>query len=107
MPCGFAADTGAQLTFTEVKDGISGAIPISNLSEDQKRKLAIASWNHGTWNDLFINNREVTKEEAISEANEGSELGNELIRLTMMGYEHIYSRLLPHDKEEYPNSERT
>ena len=53
MPCGFAAATGTQLTFSEVKSHPGDAIPVNKLSEDQKQKLAIDCWNHGFWEDFY------------------------------------------------------
>ena len=102
MPCGFAADTGAQLTFTEVKSRPSNAIPVDKLSENQKRKLTIDCWNHGFWDDLFIGDLEITQSKAIDAVNEGSELGNELVQLTMTGYAHIYRGFFPCDEKKYP-----
>ena len=102
MPCGFAADTGAQLTFTEVKSCPSAVIPVDKLSEDQKRKLTIDCWNHGCWDDIVIGDRHVTQSEAIDAVNEGSELGNELVQLIMNGYAHIYRGFFPHDEKQYP-----
>ena len=102
MPCGFAADTSVQLNFTEARCRPGDILPINKLSDDQKKNLAIACWSHGCWDDMFIDDRKVTKEEAIVAANEGTTLGNELVQLTMMGYEHIYDSLLPHDEEKYP-----
>ena len=102
MPCGFAAATGAQLTFTEVKSRPGDAIPVDKLSEDQKRKLAIDCWNHGFWEDLFIGDRHISKPEAIDAVNEGSELGKNLVQITMTGYNHIYKSFLLHDEEKYP-----
>ena len=102
MPCGFAAATGAQLTFTEVKSRPRDAIPIDKLSEDQKRKLAIDCWNHGYWEDLFIGDRHITKPEAIEAVREGSELGKNLVQITMTGYDHIYKSFLQHDEEKCP-----
>ena len=99
MPCGFAADTGTQLTFTEVKSRPSNAIPIDKLSENQKRKLTIDCWNHGFWDDIFIGDLEITQSKAIGAVNEGSELGNELVQLTMTGYAHIYRGFFPCDEK--------
>ena len=102
MPCGFAAASGAQLTYAEVESRPSDAIPVDKLSEDQKRKLAIDCWNHGFWEDLFIGDRHITKPEAISAVSEGSELGKKLLQITMTGYDHIYKSFLPHDEKKYP-----
>ena len=102
MPCGFAADTGAQLTFTEVKSRHADAIPVDKLSEDQKRKLTIDCWNHGCWDDIVIGDRHITQSEAIDAVNEGSELGNKLVQLAMTGYAHIYRGFFPHDQDKYP-----
>ena len=102
MPCGFAAATGAQLTFTEVKSRPGDAIPVDKLSEYQKRKLAIDCWNHGFWEDLFIGDRHITKPEAVDAVNESSELGKNLVQITMTGYDHIYRSFLPHDEQKFP-----
>ena len=78
MPCGFAAASGTQLTFSEVKSWPGDAIPVDKLSEDQKQKLVIDCWNHGFWEDLYIGDCHTTKPEAISAVSEGSELGKKL-----------------------------
>ena len=105
VPCGFAAKNGAQLTFTEVKSRPGDAISIDKLSEDQKRKLTIDCWNHGFWDDIFIDGRRLTKSEAIDAVEnfkDSGELGYELVQITMAGYAHIYKSFLPHDEEKWP-----
>ena len=51
---------------------------------------------------LFIGIQHITKDKAIAEVENGSELGKELVDLMMNGYARIYKSLLPHDKEKYP-----
>ena len=55
-----------------------------------------------TWSDIAMGSEVITKDKAIAAVEEGSALGEEIVKLIMTGYGVIYKSFLPHNEMENP-----
>lgn len=104
MPVGYSRSSSGIITFEKGKAEFSDLLSVDNFTEQQRIDLTIANWRYGCWEDLYFNGELINLERAIEEVIKKSEIGIELVRLTMLGFEHIYESLNPEKKQEQINA---
>jgi hypothetical protein len=98
LPIGFHKESKEMITRRDVIDQLNVLRPINELDTSQQTKLVIARWKAGQWVDMIYNDELITAERALKEVEENTELGQELVRISLMGYQIKLEGLMQSDK---------
>ncbi|MEH1836760.1 MAG: hypothetical protein V7L29_33125 [Nostoc sp.] len=98
LPIGFHKESKEMIMRRDVIDQPDILQPINELDKSQQTKLIIARWKAGQWVDMIYNDELITAERALKEVQENTELGQELVRISFMGYQIKLEGLMQSNK---------